>query len=159
MAVALWCVLAARLLPVLVVFVAKSDPRLDVHNPRDVHALQTGLRKRAYGTHLNGLEAFPLFAAAVIVATLKGVPQSLLDWAAGAWLLVRLGYTAAYLCDLARIRPALWALSVILSVAIFLLPARRYLGTGCAAVCPMKNAFRGHPESLESTASVAERSM
>ena len=26
-----------------------------MHNPRDVHAAQTGLRKRAYGAHLNGL--------------------------------------------------------------------------------------------------------
>ena len=123
MSVALWCVYVAGLLPVLVVFIAKSDPRLDLHNPRDVHAAQSGLRKRAYGAHLNGLEAFPFFAAAVMVATLKGVPQSLLDWVAGGWLAVRIAYTAAYLLDLARIRPALWAISVIISAAIFLLPA------------------------------------
>ena len=35
---------------------------------------------------------------------------------------VRLGYTAAYLCDLARVRPVLWAISVIISAVIFLLP-------------------------------------
>lgn len=123
MSLAFWCVFVGGLLPILVVFVAKSDPRLDVHNPRDVHLVQTGLRKRAYGAHLNGLEAFPFFATAVVTATMRGVAAPLLDIAAASWLAVRLLYTAAYLLDLARIRPALWALGVLASVAIFVLPA------------------------------------
>lgn len=125
MPIAFWCVFAAGLLPVLVVFIAKADPDLDVANPRDVHIRQTGLRKRAYGAHLNGLEAFPLFAAAVVVAASQGAPAFWLDGLALGWLAVRLAYTAAYLADLHRIRPSLWALSVLLSVAIFLL-------AGCA---------------------------
>ena len=122
MNLAFWCVLAGGLLPIAVVFIAKADPDLDVSNPRDVHVTQTGLRKRAYGAHLNGLEAFPLFAVAVIAATLRGVSQSLLDVAACSWLVARLLYTAAYLAGLARIRPALWATSVLISAAIFLTP-------------------------------------
>jgi len=35
---------------------------------------------------------------------------------------VRLGYTAAYLGDFARVRSTLWAISVIISAVIFLLP-------------------------------------
>jgi uncharacterized MAPEG superfamily protein len=123
MSVAFWCVFLGGLLPVAVVFVAKADPLLDVRNPRDVHLIQTGLRKRAYGAHLNGHEAFPFFAAGVLVATIRGVPPTLLDPAALLWLAVRLAYTAAYLLDLARIRPALWAGSVLAAAAIFLLPA------------------------------------
>lgn len=123
MSLAFWCVFAGGLMPVLVVFIAKADERLDVHNPRDVHAVQTGLRKRAYGAHLNGLEAFPLFAAAVVTVTVRADPSVMLDAMAITWLVVRLAYTAAYLLDLARIRPALWALSVIVSTIIFLLPA------------------------------------
>lgn len=122
MVLATWCVLLGGLLPVTVVFIAKSDPRLDVRNPRDVHVVQTGLRKRAYGAHLNGLEAFPLFAAAVITATQRGVPQSRLDWTAFAWLCVRVCYTGAYLGDWAGIRPVLWAVSVLISIGIFILP-------------------------------------
>ncbi|WP_291869325.1 MAPEG family protein [Bradyrhizobium sp.] len=122
MSLAFWCLFAGGLLPVAIVFIAKADPDLDVHNPRDVHLTQTGLRKRAYGAHLNGLEAFPLFAAAVITATLRGVPQTWLDIAACIWLVVRVLYTAAYLADLAPIRPVLWALSVLVSATIFLLP-------------------------------------
>jgi uncharacterized MAPEG superfamily protein len=78
--------------------------------------------KRAYGAHLNGLEAFPLFAAAVITATQRGVPQSRLDWTALAWLGVRVCYTGAYLGDWAGIRPVLWAASVLISIGIFILP-------------------------------------
>jgi uncharacterized MAPEG superfamily protein len=122
MTLAFWCLLAGGLLPIAIVFIAKADPDLDVSNPRDVHITQTGLRKRAYGAHLNGLEAFPLFAVAVITATLRGVPQSWLDAAAGCWLVARLLYTVVYLADLAKIRPPLWALSVLISAAIFLLP-------------------------------------
>lgn len=122
MTLAFWCVFAGGLLPVAVVFIAKADPDLDIFNPRDVHVTQTGLRKRAYGAHLNGLEAFPLFAVAVISASLRGVSQSLLDVAACSWLVARLLYTAVYFADLARIRPALWATSVLISVAIFLAP-------------------------------------
>ena len=123
MSLAFWALFVAGLLPVVVVFIAKADPDLDVYNPRDVHLKQTGLRKRAYGAHLNGLEAFPLFAVAVITATMRGVSPTWLDSAAGSWLVVRVLYTAVYLADMARIRPALWFLSVLISTAIFVLPA------------------------------------
>jgi uncharacterized MAPEG superfamily protein len=123
MSIAFWCVLAGGLLPVLVVLIAKADSRLDVRNPRDVHLVQAGLRKRAYGAHLNGHEAFPLFAAAVLIATARGVSPVLLDATALTWLAVRFAYTAAYLLDFARIRPALWTLGVLVAVGIFLLPA------------------------------------
>ena len=122
MTLTLWCLIAGGLLPVAIVVIAKADPNLDVYNPRDVHLTQTGLRKRAYGAHLNGLEAFPLFAVAVITATLRGVPQTWLDIAACSWFVVRVLYTGVYLANLARIRPALWALSVLVSAGIFILP-------------------------------------
>ena len=84
-------------MPIAIVFIAKADPDLDVANPRDVHLTQTGLRKRAYGAHLNGLEAIPLFAVAVITATLRGAPQPWLDGPAGSWLVAGALYTAGYL--------------------------------------------------------------
>lgn len=122
MSIAFWCVFVGGLLPVLVVLIAKRDPRLDVRNPRDVHLAQTGLRKRAYGAHLNGFEAFPFFAAAVVIAAIRGVPAGYLDAAASAWLATRLSYTGAYLFDLARLRPGLWALSWLIAAGIFHLP-------------------------------------
>lgn len=121
--IAFWCLFLAGLLPVAVVLIAKSDPNLDVANPRDVHLTQTGIRKRAYGAHLNSLEAFPLFAVAVLTATTRGANQSWLDIAAVSWIAVRIAYTAVYLTDQARIRPPIWALSVLISAAIFFVPA------------------------------------
>lgn len=123
MSIAFWCLFVAGLAPVAVVLIAKADPNLDVANPRDVHLTQTGLRKRAYGAHLNSLEAFPLFAVAVLSATARGANQLWLDLAACSWVAIRIAYTTAYLTDLAKIRPGLWALSVFISAALFLLPA------------------------------------
>lgn len=122
MTIAHWCLLCGGLLPILVVFVSKSDPQLDIRNPRDVHIHQQGLRKRAYGAHLNGNEAFPLFAVAVLSGMIRGAPQGSIDAWAFAWVILRFGYTAAYLWDWARLRSLLWASSVIVAVAIFILP-------------------------------------
>lgn len=123
MPIAYWRVFTGGLLPILVVFIAKADPRLDVYNPRDVHALQTGIRKRAYGAHLNGLEAFPFFAASVLVAYARGVDPWMLDGAALGWVGTRILYTAVYLADLGHVRPFVWVLSVLISAGIFILPA------------------------------------
>jgi uncharacterized MAPEG superfamily protein len=120
--VAIWCLLGGGLLPVAVVLIAKSDPKLDIYNPRDVHQSQTGILKRAYGAHLNGLEAYPLFAVAVLSAMQRGVPEFWLNVAAAGWLGVRIAYTIVYLADYAKIRAPLWALSVLISSAIFLIP-------------------------------------
>lgn len=122
MSIAFWCIFVAGILPIAVVLIAKADPDLDIANPRDVHRSQTGLRKRAYGAHLNSLEAFPLFAVAILTATVRGANQAWLDIAAVSWILVRTAYTAVYLTDHARIRPPLWALSVLISALIFFVP-------------------------------------
>lgn len=115
------CLLAGALIPILVVFIAKSDDRLDVSKPRDVHLVQTGVRKRAYGAHLNGLEAFPFFAAAIVTAVQVEVEPELLNHAAIGWVVIRVAYTIAYLADLWKVRPTLWFMSVLTSTAIFLL--------------------------------------
>lgn len=115
------CLFAGALIPVLVVFIAKSDARLNIAQPRDVHLLQTGIRKRAYGAHLNGLEAFPLFAAAILTAVHFAVAPALLNALALAWLTTRVAYNTAYVANLWRVRPIFWFMSVAISVAIFLI--------------------------------------
>lgn len=115
------CVFIGALVPILVVFIAKSDDRLNVAKPRDVHLIQTGVRKRAYGAHLNGLEAFPFFAAAVLTAMSLEVEPALLNHAATGWVVIRLAYTLAYLADWWKVRPILWFMSVITSTAIFVI--------------------------------------
>src|SRR3546814_7254438 len=68
MTTALWCVLVAALLPFLFTGLAKASKRFDNAAPRDYFEQSTGWRKRAHWAQLNSFEAFPAFAAAVIIA-------------------------------------------------------------------------------------------
>jgi len=79
MTTAFWCVLVAGLLPYAGTIAAKGGRRFDNNNPRAWLADQTGWRARANAAQLNGFEAFPLFAAAVVVAHLTGAAQARVD--------------------------------------------------------------------------------
>ena len=113
---------AGAILPILVVVIAKADRKLDIARPRDVHEHQTGIRKRAYGAHLNGMEALPLFLTALFVATQRGVDLDLLNTTATAWIGVRVFYTIAYLANLWMIRPLIWAAGQGIAFWIAFLP-------------------------------------
>lgn len=116
-----WFILLAALMPYSVVQIARG-PKFDNAKPRDTYAHAEGRQKRAYNAHLNSLEAFPIFAAAVLVAVQGGAANWVLNLLAFGWLLARCGYIYAYLKDMPRERSALWALAMILNVAMFTLP-------------------------------------
>lgn len=125
MAIAFWCVLAAGLLPLVTIGVAKWSHirEFDNTDPRDPQFYRSGFRARAWGAQQNGFEAFPFFAAAVMVATWHAAPQGWIDGLALIFLAARLAYTACYLGGMASLRSAVWSLGFLASVAIFLLPA------------------------------------
>ncbi len=80
MTTAYWCVLAAALMPYVAVSIAKSGgERFDNSNPRLWLERQQGFRARANAAQANSFEAFPFFAAAVIVAHLTQAPQDRID--------------------------------------------------------------------------------
>ncbi len=108
MTFAFWCVLAAILLPYGTVGIAKWSSRYDNHAPRDWLAGLEGRRKRAFHAHLNHFEALPAFAAGVVIAHLARAPQGWVDGLAGAFVLLRVAYTWAYLEDRATLRSILW---------------------------------------------------
>ncbi len=86
MTIAIWCILIAATLPyVAFAFVKGLDPNL----PRDHVGDLTGRAARAYGAHLNAIETFPWFAAAVIVAQMIGGPSRIADVLAVAYVLLR----------------------------------------------------------------------
>ena len=120
MTTAYWCVLLAGLLPYVATVVAKGGARFDNHLPREWLARQSGWRARAHAAQLNGFEAFPLFAAAVIVAHQLGAPQPRIDALAILFVVARVGYLGAYLADLAWLRSAVWFVGIGSAVAIFL---------------------------------------
>jgi uncharacterized MAPEG superfamily protein len=105
MTTAFWCVLIAGLLPYSGTLTAKIGARgFDNRNPRDWLAAQTGFRARANAAQHNSFEAFPLFAAAVIVAHIAAAPQARVDLLAITFVVSRLLYIAFYVADQSTLR-------------------------------------------------------
>lgn len=123
MTFAYWCVLIAALLPYFTVAVAKSNKHFDNNHPRAWLGRLEGLPARAHAAHLNGFEAFPFFAAAVIVAHQLHAGQTLLNVLSGLYIVARIAYVACYLADRATLRTLVWTVAFGLNVAIFLLGA------------------------------------
>jgi uncharacterized MAPEG superfamily protein len=118
-----WMILAAAFLPYLTVAIAKAHGGIDNRAPR--HSLDglAGWRQRADWAHRNHFEAFPAFAAAVIVAELAHMPQGRIDLLGGAFVLLRVVYTGMYLADWSTLRSIAWALGFICVLGLFVLNA------------------------------------
>ncbi|MGD0105782.1 MAG: MAPEG family protein [Rhodopila sp.] len=125
MTIADFCLLAAVILTIVSIMPAKlSGAReYDNANPRDPRFYMTGLRSRSQGAHLNGYEAFPFFAAAVILAEMRAVPQVTVNALAVAFILARIVYVLLYLGDRPTLRSVVWSLGFACNVGIFLSPA------------------------------------
>lgn len=124
MTVALWCVLIAIFLPPLCGLIAKvSSGRFGIrhnHDPRAFLDSLEGLPRRANAAQQNGYEAFPAFAAAVIIADLVGnAEQVTLDVLAVLYITSRLLYIICYLADWATLRSLVWFSGMALIVAMF----------------------------------------
>ena len=120
MTVALWCVLAAALLPYLATTIAKAGgERYENRDPRAWLERQQGLRLRAHNAQLNGFEAFPFFAAAVIVAQMLQAPQERVDALALIFIIARVGYLVCYLADWHWARSVAWLLGWLACIFLF----------------------------------------
>ena len=129
MTIALWMILIAALLPYLTVGIAKfSGGDYDNATPRVWSTTLSGWRARAYAAHQNHFEAFPPFAAAVLVATLTNASPPFVDRLAIAFVLLRVAYTAAYIRGNPTLRSAAWALGFVCVAALFLASAGFVLG-------------------------------
>lgn len=120
MTTALWCVLAAALLPYLATTIAKAGgSRYNNRDPRAWLARQEGFRQRADHAQANSFEAFPFFAAAVIVAHWLQAPQERIDALAVIFIAARAGYLVAYLGDWHWARSIAWLIGWLACVFIF----------------------------------------
>ncbi|HTW34800.1 MAG TPA: MAPEG family protein [Rhizomicrobium sp.] len=124
MTVAEWTLLGAVLLYLLTLAPVKplGYRTFDNANPRNPEFYTPGIRSRALGAHLNGIETFPFFAAAVLLAEFRHMPQSRIDILAVAFLAVRFAFVLAYLGNRPTLRSLLWNLGFFVNVAIFLMP-------------------------------------
>jgi uncharacterized MAPEG superfamily protein len=119
MTIAFWCVLVAALLPYAVF--GPASAKLDIKTPRKTTNLE-GRAAYAHGAHLNHFEAFPFFAAAVIIAHVVGGPSALVNWLAVAFILVRIFYTFMYLSGRQPLRSASFFVGLIIVIIIFISP-------------------------------------
>jgi uncharacterized MAPEG superfamily protein len=69
---------------------------------------------------MNGFEAFPLFAVAVLVAHQLGAPQARVDTLALVFVAARAAHIVTYVADLALLRSIVWLVGIGSAVAIFM---------------------------------------
>jgi uncharacterized MAPEG superfamily protein len=120
MTIAFWCVLVAALLPYVPFGLVKG---LDPKTPRVGVAQLGGRAARAHGAHLNAFEAFPPFAAAVVIAHVVEGPSTVINVLALLFLVARFAHMGFYLADQQPPRSAAFFAGLLLTIAIFVLPA------------------------------------
>ncbi|GAB1596635.1 MAPEG family protein [Lysobacter claricitrinus] len=118
--IAYWCVLIAAALPYLWTVIAKSrGERYDNREPRVWLARQTDPRvQRANGAQMNAFEAFPAFAAGVILAHLAGVADDRVSLLAIIFIVARVLHGAFYIAGLPRARSLSWAAGILCVFAL-----------------------------------------
>ena len=124
MTLAYWCVLIAAYLPIAWTGLAKfggGGGDFDNNSPREMLERTSGWRKRAHWVQLNGFEAFPPFAAAVIIAHAVHAPQGRVDLLAATFIVLRIIYGILYMADLATLRSIAWIAAVGCVVALFMI--------------------------------------
>ena len=117
MTIAFWCVLAAAFLPYAPFGLVKG---LDPGNPRAGIRDLTGRSARAHSAHLNAFEAFPPFAAAVIISHLTLGANLWTNLLALAFLVARVAHMYFYLADRQPPRSAAFSAGAVIVVLMFL---------------------------------------
>ena len=109
MTFAYWCVLIAAFMPLIWVGAAKTGASgYDNDRPREFLARLTGWPRRAAWAEQNAYEAFPPFAAGVIIAHLAGATQLTIDILAGVFIAARILHGVFYITDKGALRSLSW---------------------------------------------------
>lgn len=116
------CLLIAGVLPLVAAGLAKAGGQdYDNHNPRAWMAKLSGRRARADAAQANSFEAFPFFAAGVLLALHAGVATAWVDALALLFVLARVLYIACYIMDRARLRSMVWSVAYLCVLALYVL--------------------------------------
>jgi uncharacterized MAPEG superfamily protein len=129
MTVAEYCIFGVVALYLLTIVPLKwiGHRQYDNSMPRDPAFYRDAIRARALGAHQNGIEAFPFFAVAVLLAEFRAAPQNLINELAVLFLIVRIAYVLTYIGNRPRLRSILWNVGFTINIAIFFLPLIRKL--------------------------------
>tara|TARA_Y100000758_G_scaffold271448_1_gene213898 strand:- start:1073 stop:1465 length:393 start_codon:yes stop_codon:yes gene_type:complete len=130
MSVPLWSLFIAALMLVLTkapvaVAQSRSGSGYDNAHPRAQQAGLTGWGARALASHHNMIEAFPVFAAGVLVVLATGTLGAAANVLCLVFLLSRVVYTALYLLNLSTLRSLVWGAGFVASLGLMLLPLLR----------------------------------
>jgi uncharacterized MAPEG superfamily protein len=113
-------VLVAGLLPVVCAGISKWRARdYDNHDPRGWQARQSSWRARADAAQHNSLEAFPFFAAAVLLALQAGADGAAVAAWAWGFVALRAVYIACYISDRATWRSIVWSLGLAVVIRLY----------------------------------------
>jgi uncharacterized MAPEG superfamily protein len=116
-------ILVAALLPYLATgyfkFAAGGGRTYNNHAPRAQVDQLPPARRRAYWAQLNGFEAFPPFAAGVILAQLAGAPQGWINGLATVFIALRVAYTFLYIHDRSTLRSLVWVVGFACMIGLF----------------------------------------
>ena len=125
MLIAYGCIIVAACLPYLWAVLAKtSAPGYNNKDPRGWVARQESYRVRnAYAAHLNAFEAFPAFAAAVLMAQFAQVDAQHVAWLSMAFIAFRILHGIFYLAALQALRSLAWLSGFASVIALMLLAA------------------------------------
>jgi uncharacterized MAPEG superfamily protein len=129
MTIAEYCVFATVALYLLTIVPIKwlAFREYDNAKPRDPAFYEDAIRARALGAHQNGIEAFPFFAVAVLLAEFREAPQNLINELSLLFVIVRIAYVLTYIGNRPRLRSILWNIGFTINIAIFFLPLIRKL--------------------------------
>ena len=127
MAIAYWCIFVAAVLPYLWTTVGKAGAKgYDNRDPRGWLAKQTAPRvQRGNAAHLNAFEAFPAFAAAVLMAQAAGVDPHRITTLALAFIACRILHGLFYLADKHALRSLSWLVGIGCVAALMIQAALR----------------------------------
>ena len=115
-------VLVAGLLPIVCSGIAKRGQKdYDNHNPRAWLSTQGGHRARDNAAQQNSFEAFPLFAAAVVMAWHGGADTDAIATWSWIYVALRVAYIYCYVADRATLRSLVWIAALGVNIRLFFL--------------------------------------
>jgi uncharacterized MAPEG superfamily protein len=125
--ISIWCLIATFVLIYVPRLPAlqgtlRQEGHIDLGHPRIQQARLVGMGARAQAAHLNTVEAFAPFAAAVWVAHHYGVDAGTRDLLAVAFVAARVLFILAYLADLNPWRTVIWSVGHLFVALLFLSP-------------------------------------
>jgi uncharacterized MAPEG superfamily protein len=121
------CVLIALLLIVLSrvpvsMAMGQQEGGYNNHAPRDQQAQLAGWGRRALAAHQNTIEAFPPFAAGVIISYLAKASLPGSTVLCLVFVAARIAYPILYIADHDKARSLVWVIGLLATVALYILP-------------------------------------